>query len=158
MTDLPTDDPLILMAADSLRRSDAPRFLLSLFSLPPGEHRIAPPLPGVSTASEVWVFITETGGRRRARVSIPFHFEEENSAGLMMPTVWQHVLVDGTAVREAKTYEETLPETFDHEVELAQIAAGDLAIEDMCDACDLPRDPALRGQEAPPPLESNPSA
>ena len=76
MTDLPNYDPLLLMAADSLRRSDAPRFLLSLFSLPPGEHRVAPPLPGVSTASEVWVFITETGGRRFTSTATPMMFRK----------------------------------------------------------------------------------
>jgi hypothetical protein len=156
MTDPPADDPLLLMVMDSLRRSDAPRFLLSLFALGPGEHRIGPPLPGVSAESEVWVIITGTGQQRRARVSIPFLFKEENQAGLEMPTVWQHVVASGARLRETKTYEESLPDTYDYEVELAQIAAGDLTVEDMCDACDFPRNLAVRGQEAQSPLESHP--
>jgi hypothetical protein len=154
MTDLPTDDPLLLMVTDNLRRSDAPRFLLSLFALTPGEYRIGPPLPGVSAESEVWAFITGAGAQRRARVSIPFLFQEENQAGLDMPTIWQHVVAEAGLLREAKTFEESMPEAYDYEIELAQIAASDLAIEDMCDACDFPRDPAVRGREAPPPLES----
>lgn len=142
-----TLDPLRMLVADSLKRSDAPRFLLSAFLLPPGEHRIEIDLEDVADDAEVWMLVSGSADDRRVRLSYPHSTD---------PTVWTHYLIDSISLKEAKTLEETLPTQFDIQIELSDLAAGSMAIEDMCDACALPRRSELVGLDAPPPVESAP--
>lgn len=156
---MPTDhdpDPLDLMIAHALQASAAPRFLISLFTLGPGEHRIAVDLPEVGEAGQdgAWLLVTGTGPGRRARLSFASRFDKENAAGLAMPTIWHHILIDDGALREAKTLEETLPERFDVEIEVRALSS-ESGIEDLCDACAWPTEAALRGQPPRPPLASD---
>ena len=150
-------DPVLLMAAHSLRASGAPRFLIHFVALNPGEHRIALDHPEVDAADrEGWLFVSEGPRGRRAALSFPSVFRAEEEAGVALPTVWHHYLVEGDEMSEAKTHEETLPERFDVAVELRALASGEGAVEDWCDACALPLEPRLRGASPPPPLESLP--
>ena len=152
-----TLDPLNAMAAHTLQVSDAPRFLISLFTLGPGEHRITINHPEVEpNPREAWVHVSGKGGAWRAHLSFPSTFAKEDGLGLLLSTVWHHYLLSGGVLHEAKTFEETLPTRFDVTVEVQALAAGTMAVEDLCDACALPRDPALRGAPPPVPLESDP--
>lgn len=145
MTDINTLDPLHILVVDSLKASDAPRFLQTLFTLPPGEHRITVDVEDVQGDAEIWLNVAGTGEARRISLSYPHD---------TYPTVWTHIVVSGGDFREAKTLEESLPPAFDVVFPLTAFAAGSMAIEDMCDACAFPRDPANIGQDAPRPLES----
>lgn len=158
MTAIHTNDGLLLMVADTLRRSDAPRFLISICQLGPGEHQIVIDHPEVSQhdIEDVRLLVSDDGNGRRARLSFPSTFAQENKLGLMMPTVWHHYLVSDGLFREAKTLEETLPATFDYEIDLSSLAASTANVADLCDACALPRDLNLKGVEAAEPLETVP--
>lgn len=150
-------DPLLAMVAHSLRASGAPRFLIHLFLLPPGEHRLHLDHPELAAEDrEGWLIVTETPQGRSAALSYPTVFRREEEAGLVLPTVWTHLLVAAGELRETKTHEETLPESWDYRVEVGALASGASVVEDMCDACALPMDPTLCGAEPPETLESLP--
>lgn len=155
-TSAPTD-PTLVMAAHSLRASGAPRFLIHLVALGPGEHRIGLDHPEVDEADrEGWLLVSDGPQGRRAALSFASGFRAETAAGVVLPTVWHHYLVEGEEMREAKTHEESPPSRYDVAVELRALAAGTGAVEDWCDACALPVDPGLRGMDAPPPSETLP--
>lgn len=153
-----TTDPLLLMVADTLRSSDAPRYLISLCQLGPGEYRIEIDHAEVSEAdsADVWLLVSEGERGRRGRLSFPSTFRDENANGLPFQTVWHHYLVSDGMFREAKTMEETLPAQFDYEIDLSSLAASVSSVEDLCDACALPRDAELRGRPPADPLETAP--
>lgn len=155
MTDQKTDAALFEMVAHSLTASGAPRFLIHLFTLPPGEHRLEIDVEDVSAeGSEAWLMISNTDNGRRIRLSFGSEYPDGEAAGITMPSVWTHILVDDTTFRESKTMEETLPQTFDYEIDLQSLAAGTASVEDLCDACGLPLDPGLAGKAPAAPLES----
>ena len=155
-TSAPTD-PTLVMAAHSLQASGAPRFLIHLMTLGPGEHRIALDHPEVDEADrEGWLFVLEGPRGRRAALSFASAFRAEEASGVVLPTVWHHYLVEDDELREAKTHEENAPSRYDIAVELRALASGEGAVEDWCDACALPLDAALRGAAPPPPVESLP--
>ena len=155
-TSAPADPTTLLMAAHSLRMSGAPRFLIHLVALDPGEHRIALDHPEVDEADrEGWLFVSEGQRGRRAALSFPSAFRAEET-DVVLPTVWHHYLVEGEELREAKTHEETAPSRYDVAVELRVLASGQGAVEDWCDACALPLDAGLRGTAPPQPIESLP--
>jgi len=158
MTDMDQQEALLRLVADALLHSDAPRFLLSLVTLPEGEHRLVIDLPEVEPEHEAWLLVSGTEDGRRARLSFVSAFDAENAAGTAMPAVWHHYLIERGVLREAKTLEETLPASFDYVIDLESLAGGSAAIEDLCDACGLVRDPGVAGRDAPPPLESAPPA
>lgn len=155
MTDQKTDAALFEMVAHSLTASGAPRFLIHLFTQPPGEHRLEIDVEDVSAeGSEAWLMISQEDDGPRIRLSYSSEYPDSAAAGISMPSVWTHILVDGMTFRESKTMEETLPPVFDYEIDLRSLAAGTASVEDLCDACGLSLDPSRVGQAPAAPLES----
>ena len=150
-------DPLAAMAAHSLQASGAPRFLIQLLTLPAGEHLIPLDHPEVDANDRsAWLLIEDSDEARRAVLSFPSRFTAEGQAGLAMPAVWHHYVVEDGTLSEAKTLEESVPDRLDVSVELRDMAAGSLAVEDFCDACSLALDTSIAGTDAPSPIESKP--
>lgn len=150
------ETPLFQMVASALQASDAPRFLLSMFTNGPGEHQILIDHPEVDEAdNRAWLLVTDDEGPR-IRLSFVSNFRDTDSSLPQVTAIWHHYLITDDTFREAKTVEETLPETYDYAVDLNSIAASSATIEDLCDACALPRHEEKRGQPAPDPLESHP--
>lgn len=156
MSQIFNENPLFQMIAATLQSSDAPRFLLSMFTNDLGEHQILIDHPEVDEAdNHAWLLISNEDGIR-IRLSFASNFRDEGNAMPRATTVWHHYLVTNDTFMEAKTIEETLPASFDYEVDISSIAANSLTIEDLCDACALPRDDTLRGKAAPKPAQSAP--
>ena len=156
MTQNPAETPLFRMIAANLRASDAPRFLLSLVTLEPGEHKIAIDHPEVEASdSTAWVIVSSSN-EIRVRLSFVSNFSDEMIAISQTTSVWHHYLIKDETFHEAKTVEETLPERFDYAVDLNTLAANTAAIEDLCDTCALPRDTTLCNTDAPAPIASEP--
>jgi hypothetical protein len=155
MTAPQTDSALFDMVAHSLKASDAPRFLISIFTLPSGEHRLDIDLDhSDADRADAWLLVGSDNDRPRIRLSYCSDFPETDTPGVTMPSVWTHILVDGETLKETKSFEETLPASFEYEVDLRTLASGTAAIEDLCDACGLPRDSSLVGSIPAEPLES----
>lgn len=149
-----SETPLFQMIASALQESDAPRFLLSMFTNGPGEHQIFIDHPEVDQADNRAPLLISDDNGPRIRLSFVSNFRDADPS--QNTAVWHHYLVSEDTFREAKTFEETLPATFDYEVDLSSLAANLATIEDLCDACALPRDDAKRGQPAPEPERSDP--
>lgn len=144
------------MIAANMRASSAPRFLLSLVTLRPGEHLITIDHEEVDADDkQAWVLISNDD-EPRIRLSFPSNFKDAHLAIPQANSIWHHYLIQGETFHEAKTLEETLPDTFDYSVDLSTLAANEDAIEDLCDACALQRSDTMRNTPAPEPHQSEP--
>lgn len=142
-----SSDPLLQMIAHSLQTSGAPRFLLALLVLPAGEHRVLVDHHEVMDADREAVLVV-TGEADERDASLSFASNMPSASGAIMPTVWHHYRVQGGVLREAKTFEESPPDQWDIETELAPLATGSWEVEDLAEALGLRLE---RGPEAPTP-------
>lgn len=134
------------MVAHSLRVSDAPRFLLAMFSNEPGMHEIdIDGFDGTEVPVEGRLFVAED----RALVTLSFETQYDYSLSRNVTSVWHHYRVENEMLKEAKTHEETQPSSFDYEIDLGSLAADIANVNDLCDACALPRSPEVAQTEPP---------
>jgi hypothetical protein len=137
-----------------LRKSDAPRFLLSLLQLPAGLHRIIIDDPTLSKDEQVGELIVEedeTG--RKAELVYVRSFPTSESL-----TPIYHVYVQQKdTLSVSQTIDGNAPEK-PHDLFAISDLANQTSIEDFCDFCSIPMGTSLSGKAAPEPIQEEQEA
>lgn len=144
---------------DELRASSAPRFLMNIIALPPGEYVIpvdADTLDPDDREGNLTVWLDDDNNRR-AMFSYAHMFASAEAQAQGLQPVYVHIAIDRDNPRRVphlcikQSADPSYPEQWAERYAFDDLA-NDISISDFCDFNSLPTDPAKRGQDAPAPI------
>lgn len=142
-----------------LRASSAPRFLMSILALPPGEYTIpvdCDTLDPEDREGSLTVWLDENDDRRAA-FSYAHSFSSPIAQDVSLQPVYVHIAVERDRNNRApvlcisQNMDASYPEQWAERYLFTDLA-NSISISDFCDFNSLPTDPAKRGQDAPAPI------
>lgn len=142
-----------------LRASSAPRFLMNIVALPPGDYTIPVDCDTLDAADRegslsVW---TDENNDRRAAFSYSHSFSTRPAQDAGLQPVYVHVAIERDPNTRApilcisQSMDASYPEQWAERYPFTDLA-NSISISDFCDFNSLPTDPAKRGQDAPAPI------
>ena len=142
----------------ALERSAAPRFLISLLELPPGEYVIPVDVASLEPQDRQGdLVVSHQDGERRAELLYVNSFSTEAARRMGLEAVYTHILVRDGQLQLSRGTDPSTPENY-QQVQALSDLADEVAVLDFCDFAGLPTDPAFTGQRPADPIESHPTA
>lgn len=145
-----------------LRASSAPRFLMNIVALPPGDYTITVDCDTLDATDRegslmVW---TDEKDDRRAAFSYSHSFSSQPAQDAGLQPVYIHIAIErdpNTRVPilcVSQNMDASYPDQWAERYLFTDLA-NSISISDFCEFNSLPTDPAKRGQDAPAPISKD---